>query len=240
VSGRVPATVTIPARFNGPPHTANGGYAAGVLALHLSATAVEVRLSVPPPLDTPLDVVASGDSVELRSGETVVARARPVDLDLDVPSPVTTADAVAAARVPAFDQDFHPFPTCFGCGPLRSPTDAVRHICGRVPGREGLVACPANTSPTLPLAGDALAPEIVWAGLDCPSSTACVPQHTDAPWVLGTFTVRIERPVLAGAAHVVMAWPLGGEGRKRMGASAILDATGRTCAIASAVWIALR
>ena len=35
-------TVTIPARFNGPPDSGNGGYTAGVLAAALGASPAEV------------------------------------------------------------------------------------------------------------------------------------------------------------------------------------------------------
>jgi hypothetical protein len=237
----VTATVTIPARFKGPPQSGNGGYAAGLLARHVDAPAVEVRLVSPPPLDAPLTVVEAEDGLEMRDENgRVVARARPWALDLPVPAPVSLEDATVAARAPVFDPDLHPFPTCFGCGPLRDPGDAVRHICGRVPGREDVVACPANTSPELPNYDGALATEVVWAGLDCPSAAACLPANTGVPYVLGTFTVRIDRPVVVGEPHVVIAWSLGGEGRKSFGASAILDAEGRLCALGSAVWIALR
>ena len=236
------ATLTIPSRFNGPPTSANGGYAAGVLARHVDAPVVEVRLAAPPPLEADLEVVADGDGgVMLMHGSTLVAAARPGKLILDVPRPVTIEQAEAAARVPRFDQDAHPFPTCFGCGPQRSPQDAVRHICGVVPDRDGLVACPANTSPSLPHEAGALAPEVVWAALDCPSAHGCLPwESEEGPWVLGTFTVQIEHPILVGEPYAVMAWPLGGEGRKRMGGAAIVDSSGTPCAVGSAVWIALR
>jgi hypothetical protein len=43
-----------PARFNGPPGSANGGYACGVIAQHVPSDLVEVTLRRPPPLDTTL------------------------------------------------------------------------------------------------------------------------------------------------------------------------------------------
>ena len=56
----------VPARFNGPPHSGNGGWTSGALAALLAPApgrAVQVRLSAPPPLDVPLDVdgVRGGD-----------------------------------------------------------------------------------------------------------------------------------------------------------------------------------
>ena len=136
--------------------------------------------------------------------------------------------------------ELHPFPTCFGCGPLRAAGDALRHVCGPVPGREDVVACPMTTDPRLPTdPGGRLRPEVVWAALDCPSAAATVPVGAVAH-VLATFTVRLDRPVPAGAPHVVLAWALGADGRKRHGASAVLDAEGRVCALARALWIAVR
>ena len=53
------STLRIPARFNGPPQSANGGWFAGAIAEHLApglpgpgapSPAVTVRLSAPPPL----------------------------------------------------------------------------------------------------------------------------------------------------------------------------------------------
>ena len=61
----------IPARFNGPPGSANGGYACGVFSEALGG-GFEITLLVPPPLETQLEIV--GD--ELRDGDVVVARAR--------------------------------------------------------------------------------------------------------------------------------------------------------------------
>ena len=45
------ATLTIAARFCGPPTSANGGYFAGRVAM-LAARTVRVRLLKPPPLET--------------------------------------------------------------------------------------------------------------------------------------------------------------------------------------------
>ena len=46
-------TVTIPARFNGPPGSANGGYTCGLVAQLVGAEEVEVSLRKPPPHDLP-------------------------------------------------------------------------------------------------------------------------------------------------------------------------------------------
>jgi hypothetical protein len=229
--------IVVEGRFNGPPGSANGGYAAGRLAAFVDAGVVAVRLAAPPPLDVALSVMSAGEGVELRDGERVLATAAPGVLDVEVPPAVSVAEAAAATARSPMTVALHPFPTCFGCGPLREAGDALRHVCG--PARDGVVACPATTDARLPHAGGHLRPEIVWAALDCPSAAGCVPVGAPAH-VLGTFTVRIDRPVAVGEPHVCVAWSLGADGRKKHGASAILDAGGQVCAVARALWIEVR
>jgi hypothetical protein len=185
-------------------------------------------------------VVAAGDGVELRDGESVVATAAPGELDVGEAPVVGLDQAREAAVRTRMNAEEHPFPTCFGCGPLREPGDALRHMCGPV--ADGVVASPATTDPRLPHDEDgALLPEIVWAALDCPSATPVIPWgQITGPHVLGTFTARLDRPVIAGEPYVCVAWPLEIDGRKKHSASAILDAEGRTCAVARALWIELR
>ena len=70
--------ISIPARFNGPPTSGNGGYSCGVLAAFLEGAA-RVRLHVPPPLDESLDVRSNTDgSVAMYRGATLVDQAADV------------------------------------------------------------------------------------------------------------------------------------------------------------------
>ena len=70
-------SIIIDKRYCGPPNSGNGGYVCGRLARHIPGGA-EVTLRAPPPLDKPLDVVATDDGLwELRDGATVVATGRP-------------------------------------------------------------------------------------------------------------------------------------------------------------------
>ncbi|MGH2716864.1 MAG: hypothetical protein ACRDM7_23840, partial [Thermoleophilaceae bacterium] len=62
----MPEPLTIPARFNGPPSSANGGYACGRVAELVGTEEVAVSLRLPPPLERPLEVVRDGERVELR------------------------------------------------------------------------------------------------------------------------------------------------------------------------------
>src|SRR3954453_139426 len=86
-------------RFNGPPGTANGGYACGAVGELVDGPA-EVSLRSPPPLGGPLDgAFLSGGEGEVRHGDVLVAAARPVDgVDAEPPVRPTLADAREAVR----------------------------------------------------------------------------------------------------------------------------------------------
>ena len=160
------STVTVAARFCGPPGVANGGWLAGRLAAEVGAGPVAARLRRPTPLDRPLDLRHDGAAVELLDGAELLARAEPADLDLDVPAAPAPRIAVAAALPPRTD---HPVPDCSGCGPHRRPGDAVAALLGPLPDRPDVWAGGWRPTAELPSAGDEAAPEAVWAGLDRPS-----------------------------------------------------------------------
>ena len=221
-------TVVIPRRFNGPPASANGGYASGVVAALLGGRA-EVTLRRPPPLETPLPVVREGERIEVRDPDgEVVAEAEPLELELDLPGAVSLAEAERASKRYAGFRA-HAYATCFVCGPERA--DGLRIFAGPV-GRDGLVA-----SPWLPRSD--LGEEIAWAALDCPSGWA-VDEFSREGVLLGRLAARIVAPVEAGRPHVVVGWPIGRDGRKRYAGSAILGADGRARAYARSTWLVPR
>lgn len=239
-------TLTIPARFNGPPGSGNGGYIAGLVAGALGAGPAEVTLRAPAPLERPLQVERSDDGVVARDGEVVVAHGRPMQLDLTPPGPVPLGIAAAASERGAFrDAGRHPFPTCFVCGPAREEGDGLRIFAGPVEDAGAASVFAADWTPPASLGGESgyLPEELVWAALDCPTSgpVANDPDSDDfRPVVLGRLAARIDRPVIAGAPHLVLSWPLAVDGRKRQAAAALYTAAGELCAIARALWIELR
>lgn len=217
----------IPERYNGPPDSANGGYACGLLAERLGGVA-EVTLRRPPPLAVVLEVVEANGGLELKHGETLVAEARPAELELEAPAPVTLEQAEGASQGYAgFAR--HAYDTCFTCGPARS--DGLRVFAGPVAGRE-LVA-----SPWAP-PGD-IRPEIVWAALDCPSGWA-VDDFQREGVLLGRMAARIERLPEPGAPHVVVGWPSDFDGRKRHAGSALFTGDGELLAVSRSTWIVPR
>ena len=217
----------MPARFNGPPASANGGYACGVVASLLGGRA-EVTLRTPPRLDLPLTVTREGAAVRVADEGSLVAEAEPAVFELEVPAPVSVDEAAQASRgYPGFAA--HAYATCYVCGPARD--DGLGIFPGPVEGRE-LVAAPWSPPRDL-------SEEMVWAALDCPSGWA-IDTFGREGVLLGRLAVRIlERPS-RGEPHVVLGWPLGADGRKRLAGSALVTAHGRTIAFARSTWIVPR
>jgi hypothetical protein len=213
--------VIIPARFNGPPGSANGGYACGLVSEALGG-GFEVSLLRPPPLDTPLDLV--GD--ELRDGDVVIARARRAELPDDVVEPVSLTVAEESSKHYA-GFAHHAYPTCFTCGPARD--DGLGIFAGPVAGREGVVAAPWTPA-------GSIWPEIVWAALDCPAGWA-VDDFQREGVLLGRMAAAIGALPEAGQAHVVVGWRIGEDGRKRHAGSALFRAEGDLLARARSTWI---
>jgi hypothetical protein len=227
-------TISISSRFNGPRQSGNGGYTSGVLADRLEG-AVEVNLRSPVPLGLPLDLVPGGEgSLSLRHGETTIAEARPLpDLELAVPEPVSLEQARAGAGRYRGSGDTV-FGTCFVCGPARE--DSFEVFAGRVEGRDA-VATPWTPPDWTADADGNARPEFVWAALDCPTFFAC---HLEGELTLSVLVrqrAELRRPVPAGEEHVVMAWPIAIDGRKRLAGAAVLSADGEALAVAEALLI---
>jgi hypothetical protein len=217
--------VTIARRFRGPLDSANGGYAAGVLAARLGRPA-EVTLRLPPPLERRLELRRDGDRLLLHDGDLLAAEAAAGEPGLEPPGPPAPAVAAAAsAGVGAFDAP--QFAECFVCGERADGSGLGIHP-GPVPGRNGLVA-------TTWVARD-VSPEIVWAAIDCPGAYAVAGAGRGEP-VLGRITARVERLPEEGEPCVVAAWPLGEEGRKLHAGTALYGRDGGVVALARQVWI---
>jgi hypothetical protein len=172
--------------------------------------------------------------VRVLGGETLVADASPVnDLDLDVPAPVSVEEArLASERYRGSSEDV--FSRCFVCG--RARQDAFGVFAGAVDGRR-VVASPWTPPPwTADEAGTVL-PEFVWAVLDCPTYFATYIGEETVPAVLARLAARIDAPVMAGAEHVVIAWPIETDGRKRHAGSAVLSGSGDVLAAGRALMI---
>lgn len=240
-------SLVIDRRFRGPPNSGNGGYVCGCLARHVAGDA-EVTLRAPPPLERPLDVLAKADgAIELRENDGLLATARAAGIDVpDIPRVSYAAAEEAVGRTP-YDEQTHNLPGCFVCGPARGHGDGLRIFAGplqagTVPGKPVVFA--ASWVPHASLSGEDgyVAPEFVWAALDCPTGYCSVgARHLglngDETALLGRMAARIDRRPRPGDRCVVVAWPTGREGRKLFAESALLNAEQEVLATARATWL---
>jgi hypothetical protein len=219
--------------FRGPPDSGQGGYVCGLLARAITGAAT-VSLRLPPPLERPLNVKHDVDGqVVLLDGDAIVAEASPSALELPAP-PAVRLEEAAAAVSGYVGFEWHPFPMCFACGPHREAGDGLRLFPGPV-ARRNVVACPWRPDPGLANADGIVRVEFVWAALDCPTAFAC--DMSRAPLVLARLSGRIDRGLQAAEPHVVIAWPLGRDGRKHHAACAICKPDGEVLARSRALWI---
>ena len=241
MTASLPETLSIPARFNGPPGSANGGYTCGLVAQLVGAEEVEVSLRKPPPLDHPLEIVRDGERVELRDGDTLVAEGAPTELLFDVPDAVPRGEVAAAEEAgrEIWTAD-HPFPSCVVCGPTREAGDGMRIFPAALPDRDGLFgAC--WTPGELESDGDGwVRPELAWAALDCPTSAPVANFGEGPPMVLASLAARLGCPVRVGEPHTILSWGLEVDGRKRRAAAALYDSDGLLTCASRALWIELR
>jgi hypothetical protein len=231
-------TVTVPARFSGPPNSGNGGYTCALLARHVGDPA-EVTLRKPIPIERAMQVQREGDSFKLMAGEELIAEGRSTTFDLELPKLVSYAEAQAAAEEsPAFKN--HPFPTCFVCGPQRAPGDGLRIFPGIV-GKSKIgrtFACPWQPAREFADPSGNIKPEFIWSAMDCPTGFAGGFPYM-GKLVTGRLAVKLIAPVRAEEKCVIMSWPLGIDGRKHHAAAALFGEDGTVRAEAKATWIKL-
>jgi hypothetical protein len=230
----VPQTVSVPGRFNGPLDSGHGGYSSAVIAGLVEGPA-EVTLRSPVPLETPLEVQREDDgSVRVRDGGTLVAEGSPIPaLELEVPEPVEVSEARRAKSGYRGSTD-DLFSHCFVCG--RARDDALGVFAGAVDGRDVVASSWRPPEWTSNDSGEVL-PEFLWAVMDCPTYFAVYPGDELPMSFLGRMSARVDGPVAAGEEHVVMAWPLETDGRKRHAGAAVLSADGEPLAVAHALMI---
>jgi hypothetical protein len=229
----------IASRFRGPPTSANGGYACGLVAAHIDGPA-EVKLRSPPPLERELTVAREGERVLVRDGAQLVAEGAPTAVTVEPPATVDlTTAADAATRYPW--QHSHPFPSCFVCGPERAAGDGLRILPGLVDGRR-LAAAPFVVDGSNTGADGRVPPEVMWAALDCPSwfGFFCTESWAPRPVLLGSLAARVDSRPRAGETCVAIGWFIGRDGRKINVGSAIYAVSGELHAVARATWIELK
>ncbi|HTO06278.1 MAG TPA: hypothetical protein VMR86_04400 [Myxococcota bacterium] len=234
----MPKPLRVASRFCGPPGIANGGYLAGLLARDLPG-AVEVRLRAPAPLDQPLELHSHPDgSRTLEHQGTELARAVPSALELEprpAPDPADTLARAGSCRA----MRTHPFPGCYVCGPARE--DGLRVFPGMVAGSDAVAAVWTPGAELCDATGR-VAPEFLWAVLDCPSAFPLLESEAARalePMVLSKLCVALEGELRAGEAALVVAWPIAQDGPRGSAGAAIFGANGRIVGRARATWVSL-
>lgn len=101
---------------------------------------------------------------------------------------------------------------------------------------QGLLAAPWTPAAAFAGPDGLVRREFVWAAFDCPQLWAEISVAgaelmkrfaTAKPtFVTGQMVTELRRPVPAKEPHVILAWPIESEGRKRYAGGALLDAEG--------------
>lgn len=238
--GEVIGTVRIPARFQGPSGSGQGGWTAARLA-ELADRTVTIRLRAPVPLDRDLRVeLAAGPAWRCLDGDDVVCEATPWVADVPDTEAVPVERARAARGRFPLRADQHPAPRCFSCG-LQHDTMAV-HAGPLGDGPERYAT--DWTAPTWAAGPDGTVdPAVLWAALDCTAAWYVSGHPTFRRCVTAQYAVEVLRPVPAGEVLALVAWdgdwPGGWDGRKRGAASAAFDDAGRVVARARSLWVAV-
>lgn len=226
--------LTIHHHYCGPSESGNGGYTSGIFAKQLDFPA-EITLRIPPPLDEELVVKEKEGKAFLMQGETLVAEAKPLDFDLDLPTPPTFAEAVEAAKNYEGFTDA-PFHNCFVCGADRKAGEGLNIYAGKIANQQ--VAAPWIPAKNLSSDGQKVDTEYIWAALDCPGAWAVIAPPEVI--VLGRFAVKVVQDILVEKKHIVMGWGIERDGRKIFTGTAIFTENGEICAFGKGTWIALK
>lgn len=169
------------------------------------------------------------------SEEVRVALARPVAFDVEAPSAPSFDEAVIAAKTfRGFEE--HVFGGCFVCGPERGEGDGLRIFPGESKD-DDVYTAPWIPDSSLARPGtNQIAPEFLWAALDCPGAFS-FPQPEGKVMLLGEVTIELRGEVKVAEECVITSWVISHDGRKHLTGSAIYDSSGRCCGIARGLWI---
>jgi hypothetical protein len=227
--------VTIPAQFNGPVRSGNGGYVCGLLGDEHGRTGgpITSTLRQPPPLDTPLTWEREDDEVRLvTAGGALIGTAVSGAFDREpVPCPTEQQAAAGLAAYPGFHT--HPFDHCFTCGTARGEGDGLRLFAG--PYDERITAAPWSPHPAFGQPDGALTLPVSWAALDCPGGWAA--DFSAYPMVLGRMTAEVIRRPRPGEELLATGELAERTGRKFLTGTALYTRDGELIGRAEQTWL---
>lgn len=234
--------ITIDRRYEGPPNITQGGYISGRMAVYLDSDTVEVTMRNPTPMGKPLIMdIGTPDRVFLYHGDLLLNEARPAELDLEIPAPVTLEAARKASLRHVTEM---PYPNCFGCGSGRSEDDGLHLRSGPVEGRDLVAIDWIPRAATVGAAEGETVPEpIVWASLECPIARALElggMRESDELILLGRITTRVNALPRVGDPCFFMGWPIERQGRKLEIAGSLNDAAGDILVLSRLTFITLK
>jgi hypothetical protein len=158
-------------------------------------------------------------------------------VDVEPPVRPTLAEAREAMRHhPGHGRDGL-LSDCYVCGSRRH--DGLGIHFGPLAAHPGVTASVFLPDATVPNRNGVVAPDMVWAALDCPSYTPPL-WDWDRPSVLARLAVERLDCIEVGEPVIATGWHVASEGRKHHTASALLSPDGDVLARASALWITLR
>lgn len=229
--------VVVRGRFNGPPDSAQGGYACGRFATAarewLGPDRLVVTLHEPPPLDEPIRPEPAGRRVHFWHRERLIASVARGGGAIDPPA-FAERDQVAVAEAAYVTAERHPFASCFVCGPARQ--DGLALAPGRfAPGMTGCRWTPDESLATGPGAGVPV--DFAWAALDCPGGWTL--DLAAAPMVLSRLSAEITEAPLAGTGYVVVGRCDAADARTLTTTTALYRCDGVLTGRALATWVRL-
>ncbi|MGZ7057395.1 MAG: hypothetical protein ACXVK3_17875 [Candidatus Angelobacter sp.] len=227
-------SLTVPARFCGPPDSGNGGYTCGLVSKELGGV-VECTLRSPVPLEVPLDIERSQSGGVLLHGKKVIVEAHPATIAVVPPAPIDLKIATEAMKSSSALDARHPFPTCFVCGPKRKMLDGLRIFPAAI--NASLYAATWFPAAEFGDSRQLLRPEFLWAAMDCPTGFASG-FPVAGKLVTGRLAVEQLQPISVGELCLLLSWPHGIEGRKHFSAACLYQHQ-ELCAVARATWIRL-
>lgn len=234
------SSFVIPARYNGPATTANGGYACGLIARHARARLagrVAVTLHTPPPLETVLRTSVSARRVHVWAGEELVATASVSSTEPPtLPAVPLTEARGAESRYQGARR--HPYPTCFVCGTDRGNQPGLFLRPGPVEHPLVAVACTWTPDGAASTASGVVDDEIVWGVLDCPGGWAGG-DLADRPMVVSGMTAQIGSRPRIGEPCVVVGALARDSSRTATATTALYHLDGDLLARAVATWFTL-